>query len=471
VSYGIAVASVSLAYLLKRLTDELVGPGPPLIFFVPAVTFCSWVGGLGPGLVATALTSAVCAVFLFPPVGSPRVSNPNDVARLTAFVLEGVMTSVLMGQLHSARRRSEADRRAAERYRDELAMSEERLRAIMDNSNAIIYLKDIKGKLIVINKRLESVLRVSKSEVLGKADHDVFAGGVAEALWANDRDVLRDGRVIECEEVVPQEDGEHTYVSLKFPLLDAGGVPYAVGGISTDITALKAAQRRALQAERLAAIGQMVAGLAHESRNALQRGQACLEMLALRLKDRPEALELVAGAQESQDDLHRLYEEVRGYAAPIVLDRRPCRVRDVLHQAWDRLGPNRRGRDAVLRERGDPAASYLGDRFRLAQVFRNILENSLAACRDPVEIDVDWSATEVKGRPAVRVAVRDNGPGLSSEQRQNLFEPFYTTKTQGTGLGLAIARRIVEAHDGLIQVDPDGGPGASILITLPKYQP
>jgi signal transduction histidine kinase len=191
-------------------------------------------------------------------------------------------------------------------------------------------------------------------------------------------------------------------------------------------------------------------------------------MLALRVKDRPEVLELVAGAQEAQDDLHRLYEEVRGYAAPIVLDRRPCRLRDVLHEAWDRLGPNRCGRDAVLRERGDPAASCLGDRFRLAQVFRNILENSLAACRDPVAIDVDWSATEVKGRPAVHVAVRDNGPGLSAEQRQNLFEPFYTTKTQGTGLGLAIARRIVEAHDGLIQVDPDGGPGASILITLLK---
>ena len=143
-------------------------------------------------------------------------------------------------------------------------------------------------------------------------------------------------------------------MSLKFPLLDSAGMPYAVGGVSTDITPLKEAQRRAVQAERLAAIGQMVAGLAHEGRNALQRSQACLEMLARQLGDRPEALDLVAGIQEAQDDLHRLYEEVRVYAAPIVLNRRPCRIGDLLREAWGRLAPSRTGRDAVLRDRGDP---------------------------------------------------------------------------------------------------------------------
>src|SRR5262249_41422690 len=147
-------------------------------------------------------------------------------ARLTAFVLEGVMTSVLMGQLHNARRRSEEDRLAAEGYRDELARSERQLQAIMDNSTAMIYLKDIEGRLIIVNKRFESVLHVSKEEILGKTDYDVFSSEVAETLWANDRNVLRDGKAIEYEESVPQDDGEHTYVALKFPLLDAGGTPY-----------------------------------------------------------------------------------------------------------------------------------------------------------------------------------------------------------------------------------------------------
>jgi two-component system, LuxR family, sensor kinase FixL len=105
------------------------------------------------------------------------------------------------------------------------------------------------------------------------------------------------------------------------------------------------------------------------------------------------------------------------------------------------------------------------DPFRLEQVLRNIFENSLAACRDPVE--VACSPDTLDGEPALRVAVRDNGPGLNAEQRQRIFEPFFTTKTQGTGLGMAIAERIVEAHGGQIGV---GTPacGAEILITLPR---
>jgi signal transduction histidine kinase len=104
----------------------------------------------------------------------------------------------------------------------------------------------------------------------------------------------------------------------------------------------------------------------------------------------------------------------------------------------------------------------------LAQVFRNILDNSIAACHDPVIVTAEWSRGDLGDRPAIRVSLRDNGPGLSPEQRRNLFEPFYTTKTQGTGLGMAIARRIVETHGGSIAAGVDGGPGAEIVITLPR---
>ena len=105
-------------------------------------------------------------------------------------------------------------------------------------------------------------------------------------------------------------------------LKDASGKIIGVLAIGHDITDLKEAQQRALQAERLAAIGQMVAGLAHESRNALQRGHACLEMLTLALKGQPKALELVACIQQAQDDLHRTYEEVTDYSAPVLLKHR-----------------------------------------------------------------------------------------------------------------------------------------------------
>ena len=235
-----------------------------------------------------------------------------------------------------------------------------------------------------------------------------------------------------------------------------------------DITALKRAQERTLQAERLAAIGQMMTGLAHESGNALARSQACLEMLTLEVEDRPEALDLVSRIQKAQNHLQQLYAEVRNYAAPLKLERETLSVRSIWRQAWANLANHRQGRQATLREQCDRVdLTCVVDPFRLEQVFRNILENALAACPDPVEITVVCSAAELDDKPALRVAVRDNGPGLNAEQRQRIFEPFFTTKTKGTGLGMAIAQRILEAHGGQITVG-DGGSGAEIVLLLPR---
>jgi signal transduction histidine kinase len=92
------------------------------------------------------------------------------------------------------------------------------------------------------------------------------------------------------------------------------------------------------------------------------------------------------------------------------------------------------------------------DLFRLEQVFRNILDNALAACPDPVRISLTASVTQLHGREALVIFIGDNGPGIARELREKVFEPFYTTKARGTGLGMAIARRIVEAHGGQITV-------------------
>ena len=227
-------------------------------------------------------------------------------------------------------------------------------------------------------------------------------------------------------------------------------------------------QERLLQSERLAAIGEMVAGLAHESRNALQRSQACLSMLAHRVGDRPKASELVFRAQQAQDDLHRLYERVRQYAAPIRLDQQAVRLDEILQQTWEHLALVRTNRNAQLQI--TPSATDTicrADGMALEQVFRNVLENALAACDDPVQITVTWTDVELDGRPAIQVSIRDNGPGFAGDHDKRLFEPFFTTKTRGTGLGLAISKRLVESHAGRICA-ANHTPGAEILITLPR---
>jgi signal transduction histidine kinase len=195
-------------------------------------------------------------------------------------------------------------------------------------------------------------------------------------------------------------------------------------------------------------------------------------MLAMEVEDRPEAVRLIGRLQKAQDDLSALYEDVRGYAAPIQLERHACDLAEIWRAAWTHLEHLRQGRAATLHEEGDrPDRQCAVDPFRLEQVFRNILENSLAACRDPVAIAIRCTHAEIDGQPALRVAVRDRGPGLGPEQKRRLFEPFYTTKTKGTGLGMAIARRIVEAHGGVITVGEDGRPGTEIILMLPRGHP
>src|SRR5207248_3022832 len=128
-------------------------------------------------------------------------------------------------------------------------------------------------------------------------------------------------------------------------------------------------QERFLQSERLAAIGQMVTGLARESGNALARSQSCLEMLTWEVEDRPEALDLIGRIQKAQDHLKQLYDEVRSYAAPLKLEREPWDLSLVWRQTWDHLAVARQSRDALL----DADRSGLDlvlpiDQFRLNQV-------------------------------------------------------------------------------------------------------
>ncbi|HJT78317.1 MAG TPA: PAS domain S-box protein, partial [Gemmataceae bacterium] len=253
------------------------------------------------------------------------------------------------------------------------------------------------------------------------------------------------------------------------PLPEGGAEGPSVLLIGHDVTELHEAQHQALRLERLAAIGQMAAGLAHESRNALQRGMACLERLRWTLQGQPAALDLVDRTRKAQDDLVRLYEDVREYAAPLRLDVRPCEVAGVWRQAWAELLAVNPERAAVLAEEGSPGDSRCpADGFRLKQVFLNLLENALAACADPVRVVIGCRPAELAGRPALEIRVRDNGPGFPPEQRASLFEPFHTTKTRGTGLGLAIAKRIVEAHGGQITAGDAPQGGAEIILTLPR---
>lgn len=240
--------------------------------------------------------------------------------------------------------------------------------------------------------------------------------------------------------------------------------------VGHDVTELNLAQHRLVQSERLAAIGQMITGLAHESRNAFQRSQACLEMLELEVQDRPAALDLIQRIQRAQDHLHHLYEEVRFYAAPIHLERVACRLENIWRDTWRHLEQVWKAKDITLIECDSvPDVFVQADSHALERVFRNLFENAIMASPAGAQVELSVQSCSMGDRLGVEVHVRDHGHGLERATRERIFEPFFTTRTQGTGLGLPITKRLIEAHGGTIEF---GWPedGAEAIIQLPIAQ-
>ena len=239
--------------------------------------------------------------------------------------------------------------------------------------------------------------------------------------------------------------------------------PRTLRWIVHNLTDLRAAQERAGRSDRLAAVGQAAAALGHECRTALQRAKACLSMLRLEAADRPKALDLVERTNRAVEDLTRMVEDVRIAVSRPHLRCEPCDLRAVWRAAWEQTAGADPAGLVVNQAETDPTLT--ADPFRLRQVFANLFANALAAGASRVTIAV--ADATLHDQPALRVVVRDDGPGLSAEQRRRMFEPFYTTRPNGTGLGMTIVQSIVEAHSGTVAA-ADVTAGTEIVITLPR---
>ncbi|MBI5375393.1 MAG: PAS domain S-box protein [Candidatus Schekmanbacteria bacterium] len=136
-----------------------------------------------------------------------------------------------------------------------LTESEVRLNAIIDNTTAAIYMKDINGKYLLANRKIEKLYKHSKEEIIGKSDYDFFPENIAVKLIENDRRVLEVNSPIEFEETIQEDDGLHNYISIKVPVCSTSGTPYGVCGISTDITNLKKTEESLKEAQRISKIG------------------------------------------------------------------------------------------------------------------------------------------------------------------------------------------------------------------------
>lgn len=348
--------------------------------------------------------------------------------------------------------------------------SERRFRHLVESASCLIVILNPDHGVVYFNPHAERTtgfsaddLRRQRGRVLSLLGHDSSLMGKRLAA------VLAGAGATAYEEPIPTKNGLPRWISWTLSRIDDFDEGPAVLAVGHDVTDARTAAEQLLQASRLATIGEMYAGLAHESRNALQRLRACIDLLAEQVTDRPSAVALLTRAQRAQEDLQQLLDEVRNYASPILLDVTECRLSALWREGWSLLQLQRRGRQAELVDDGcDLDLTVKVDRFRLVQTFRNILENALAACADPVVIRIHCRETDVEGQPAYEISIEDNGPGFDATSVQQAFEAFFTTKSTGTGLGLAIVRRVVEAHGGHVAAARGPCGGAIVRLTLPS---
>jgi PAS domain S-box-containing protein len=252
IGYLLAFVLPAAAVLVRYGLVQWTGDRAFQILFIIPIIVTAYTGGLKPGLLATAVTALAMKWFAVPPLYSLAFAQPIEVFYMCLLILVGILISALSGALHRSRadNRVERELRArAERALAELDRSEHLLTAIVDNSAAVIYVKDLQGRYLLINRRYQEVFHHDRAAILGKTDHELFAAEDADRFRAMDQRVAAGDAALTEEETVPLGDGLHTFVSVKSPLRDASGTVYGIFGISTDITERKVAQEAVRQSE------------------------------------------------------------------------------------------------------------------------------------------------------------------------------------------------------------------------------
>lgn len=239
-----------------------------------------------------------------------------------------------------------------------------------------------------------------------------------------------------------------------------------------DLTRVEQLEERERLRDRLAAVGEMAAAIAHEVKNPLAGIEVMAGLLRRKIAGLPDAQALLTDIIGEAKMANAIVQEVLEFVRPIRLQVEHTAVAEAV-QAAVQLAETKVPRGEVTVDVQVPQAlpQIQGDRYQLTQLFTNLLTNAFEAMDGRGRIAITAAGMVIddglEGQPGVLVEVSDEGPGMSPELAERVFKPFFTTKPQGSGLGLAIVRKIVDAHDGSIDLRTAPGRGTTIRVTLP----
>jgi signal transduction histidine kinase/CheY-like chemotaxis protein len=318
---------------------------------------------------------------------------------------------------------------------------------------------------------------VSRDDTPDCTDYDFFPPAIAAVYAANDRRVLATGKPMECEE--PWTHGR-TWLSLKFPLFDEEGAPYAVGGISTDITDRSRAEAATRQAKDEAERGnraksEFLSRMSHELRtplNAILGFGQLLEMEDLPPSANESIERIVTAGRHLLTLINEVLDISRIEAGAQPTSVEPVHACDPLSVALDLVTPLARERGiSIARDfHGGLFESVLADPHRLKLVLLNVITNAVKYNRPDGTVRAAFAKV---GEDRLRYLITDTGPGIEPENLEKVFAPFERlgadrTNPEGTGLGLALSRGLVEAMGGTIGIEwTKPGHGSTFFVELP----
>ncbi len=333
---------------------------------------------------------------------------------------------------------------------------------ILSNVPSGILTLDLEGKVSGFNPRLPVLLQLAEGELrTGRPIEELLPDA---AVLATIRAALEREEYVSLRDAqMPAADGGPRILSVSTsPFISSDNARIGVLVVVLDVTKERNLEEKLAVSSRMAAMGEMVAGVAHQIRNPL----AIMKVSAQLLRDaRPgsgEPAKLSGVIVEEVDSLDTVVGRLLDFVRPLSVHRAPCDVPDLVRRTVSFL-PLERFREVRLECRHDDApASWPLDGALVQQALANVITNALEASRPGGVVRVS------AGRDAGRLVleVRDQGRGMSAATRRNAFNPFFTTKDRGTGLGLSIAHKIVEGHGGAIELSSAPEEGTTFRIIL-----
>jgi len=348
---------------------------------------------------------------------------------------------------------------------------------ILENLVEGVVAVDLDMNVRVFNQSAEKITETSRSMAIGRPLNDLFRLDlrVVEIL----EKTLKEGRLFAEYEVKLHRkfSGEAPVGITTSQVFDANGNLSGAAALIKDLSGIKSIEAGSLRKERLAYIGAFASSLAHEIKNPLTGIRGAAQLLSRRIKDR-DLKEYTGVIMSEADRLNAILDDLLDFARPAALNRKNVNIHMVLDSVILLLqeGAEEGGATPRFMKEYDPSLPpVFGDEHQLTQVFLNLIKNAKEALTEDGAIHVltrmitEFHLVEA-GSPGGKMAaveIRDNGCGIKSEDLENIFTPFFTTKPKGSGLGMAISLKIVKEHGGLLKIDSSPGKGTTVAVYLP----